>query len=90
VIDQDALLAVIAHSLLGSLSVCSGAVKTLRDHPDLSAHQRDELLRMAVEQADHMAEVLKDLMRGAPPEILEALDLLPSDPRIERADQRTT
>jgi hypothetical protein len=74
--EDDALLAVVAHGLLGSVAVCSGAVKTLIAHPDLSPERRAEVLRMAEEQADHIAAVLRDLMRGLPPEGLRALDLL--------------
>lgn len=78
--EDDALLAVVAHGLLGSVAVCAGAVKAVLHHPEMPEEKRSELLRMVESQADHMAAVLQDLMRGLPPEGREALDLLAGSP----------
>lgn len=74
--EDDAVLAIVAHGLLGSLAVCAGSLKTVLHHPELPEEKRVELLRMAEEQADHMAGVLLDLVRGLPAESREALDRL--------------
>lgn len=75
---DDALMAVVAHGLLGSLAVCMGAVRTVLAHHDLADDKRADLLEMATDQMEHMAEVLKDLMRGLPAAAREALDSLNS------------
>lgn len=74
--DEDGLLAVVAHGLLGSVAACSGALGTVLAHPDLGEAHRRELLLLAQEQTQHMAGVLQDLMRGTSPETLAALDTL--------------
>lgn len=74
--DDDGLLAVVAHGLLGSLASCAGALSTVLAHPDLGEAHRRELLLLAQEQTEHMAGVLQDLMRGASPETLAALDTM--------------
>ena len=75
--DDDGLLAVVAHSLLGSISVVIGAVETVRDHwDDLDEATRTHLLSRASVQAEHVSNSLKDLLRGQPEEVLDALDAL--------------
>jgi hypothetical protein len=71
----DTTTAVIAHSLVSSVAVVSGAIQSILAFGDRLGHdKRDELLRMALTQAEYMSEVLKDLARGLPPEVIAALD----------------
>lgn len=75
--EDDGLLAVVAHSLLGSISVVVGAVETLDAHwDDLDDSTRSELLQHASVQARYVSESLKDLLRGLPEEVIDALDAL--------------
>ena len=75
--DDDGLLAVVAHALLGSITVVVGAIDLLRDHWDeLDAATRHDLLGRAGVQADHISNSLRDLLRGLPPEVIDALDEL--------------
>ena len=75
--QDDGLLAVVAHALLGSISVVLGAVETLESHwADLDDKTRNELLEHAAVQARYVSESLKDLLRGLPEEVIEALDAL--------------
>ena len=73
--DDDALLAVVAHSLLGSMSVVVGALETVQQHWDrLPEETRSQLLGDASIQARYVSDVLRDLLRGLPPEVIAALD----------------
>lgn len=73
----DTTTAVIAHSLISSVAVVSSAIQSLIAFgDDLGADKRDELLRMALTQAEYLAEVLKDMARGLPSEVIEALDAI--------------
>jgi hypothetical protein len=73
----DPSTAVIAHSLISSAAVVSSAIQSLLTFgDDLGVDKRDELLRMALTQAEYMTEVLKDLARGLPPEVIAALDAI--------------
>lgn len=73
----DTTTAVIAHSLISSVAVVSSAIQSLIAFgEDLGPEKRDELLRMALTQAEYLAEVLKDLARGLPAEVIEALDAI--------------
>jgi hypothetical protein len=75
--DDDALLAVVAHSLLGSMSVVVGAVETVDQHWDrLGEDTRRQLLKDASVQARYVSDVLRDLLRGLPPEVIAVLDSL--------------
>ena len=76
-IDDD-LLAVVAHSLLNSMSVISGNAETLAEHwervdPDVRA----EFLERIVTQSRHVVGVLTDLVRSGRPELVKALEGLP-------------
>ena len=83
--DDDALLAVVAHSLLGSMSVVVGAVETVQQHWDrLGEDTRQQLLHDAGVQARYVSDVLRDLLRGLPPEVIAVLD------GLERRDGRTS
>ena len=73
----DPTTAVIAHSLISSVAVVSSAIQSLIAFgDDLGADKRDELLHMALTQAEYLSEVLKDLARGLPAEVIEALDAI--------------
>ena len=73
----DPTTAVIAHSLISSVAVVSSALQSLIAFgEDLTRDKRDELLRMALTQAEYLSEVLKDMARGLPAEVIEALDAI--------------
>ena len=73
----DPTTAVIAHSLISSVAVVSSAIQSLIAFgEDLGAEKREELLRMALTQAEYLSEVLKDMARGLPAEVIEALDAI--------------
>lgn len=74
-VPPDPTIAVLAHALLSSLAVISGALENLLSFgDDLSPEQRLDLLRMALSQTDYVSEVLKDMARGLPAEVIDALD----------------
>ena len=71
----DPTSAVIAHSLISSVAVVSSAIQSLIAFgEDLGADKREELLRMALTQAEYLSEVLKDMARGLPAEVIDARD----------------
>ena len=73
----DPTTAVIAHSLISSVAVVTSAIHSLIAFGDeLDTDKRDELLRMALTQAEYLTEVLKDMARGLPSEVIEALDAI--------------
>lgn len=79
--DDGALLdpttAVIAHSLISSVAVVTGALQSLLAYgDDLPSEQRHHLLQMALTQAEYLNEVLKDVARGLPAEVIDALDAI--------------
>jgi len=77
----DDLLAVMAHSLLNSMGVISGAAETMKIHWDrLDDKLKFELLEKIIQQSGLVTGVLGDLVRSGRPELIEALnDLLPPD-----------
>ena len=78
--EFDGTLAVVAHGLLTSMSVIQGANLMLRQEWErLAPDRRQELLDMALVQADHTIGVLQDLMRGVAPDIAAELDRLAAD-----------
>lgn len=77
----DPTTAVLAHALLSSIAVISGAIESvLESGEQLSVEQRVEFLRLAASQADYVAEVLKDMARGLPAEVIDVLDHLSDRP----------
>jgi signal transduction histidine kinase len=75
--DDDALVAVMAHGLLTSMTVVTGSIGLLREAWDeLDPVEREAVLAKAEEQALHVGAVLNDLVRGLPPEALRLLDEL--------------
>jgi K+-sensing histidine kinase KdpD len=74
---DDDLLAVVAHSLLNSMSVITGNALTLDEHwARLDDATRSELLQRIVTQSTHVAGVLTDLVRSGNPELVAALEEL--------------
>jgi signal transduction histidine kinase len=77
---DDDLLAVVAHSLLNSMSVISGNAETLAEHWErIGPDTRLEFLDRIVTQSAHVVGVLTDLVRSGRPELVEALERLQSD-----------
>ena len=75
--SDDDLVAVVAHSLLNSVAVISGAAETLAEHWDrIDPDRREEFLGRIVTQAKHVTEVLTDLVRSGRPEVVAALEEL--------------
>ena len=73
----DDLLAVIAPSLLGSISVVVGGTELLATHwRSLEAGERDDLLDTMRGQARHVAAVLDNLVRLGDPHLIQVLDEL--------------
>jgi len=73
----DPSAAVIAHSLISSAAVVANALQSVIAYgDDLPAAQRRELLEMGLTQAQYMIEVLKDLARGLPAEVIDVLDAI--------------
>lgn len=71
----DDRLAVIAHSLLGSVAVIVGGTELLSSHwAELPEAQRTELLASMRSQASRVAGVLENLVRLGDPELVEVLD----------------
>lgn len=80
--ETAATTAVVAHGLLGSMAVISGAAETLRENwTDLNTVDRDGLLSMIETHSVHVAVTLADLARGLSPEVTEVLD------RLDRTDR---
>jgi hypothetical protein len=73
----DPSAAVIAHSLISSAVVITNAIQSVLAYgEDFPAAQRRELLEMGLTQAQYMIEVLKDLARGLPAEVIDILDAI--------------
>lgn len=74
---DDDLLAVVAHSLLNSMSVISGNAETLAaEWERIDADLRVAFLDRIVTQSGHVIGVLTDLVRSGRPELVEALEQL--------------
>ena len=71
-----------AHSLLNSVGVISGAAETMKVHWDrLDDQIKFELLEKIIQQSALVTGVLGDLVRSGRPELVQALnDLHPPDP----------
>ena len=73
----DDLLAVMAHSLLNSVGVISGAAETMKLHwARLDDGIKIELLEKIIQQSALVSGVLGDLVRSGRPELVEALNEL--------------
>ena len=73
----DPTTAVIAHSLISSAAVITNAFQSLLAYGDeLPADRRRQLLEMGLTQAQYLTEVLRDLARGLPSEVIAVLDAI--------------
>lgn len=73
----DPSAAVIAHALISSAAVIANALQSLRDYgDDLADEQRRHLLDLGLTQAQYVIEVLRDLARGLPADVVEVLDAI--------------
>ena len=70
-------MAVMAHSLLNSVGVITGAAETMKLHWErLDDGVKIELLEKIIAQSALVSGVLGDLVRSGRPELLEVLDHL--------------
>jgi hypothetical protein len=77
---DEAAWAVAAHGLLGSMAVIVGGVSTvLEKGTRLSDVEQKEFLSAALAQAEFVSAALRDLIRGAPTQVVDALDSLPTE-----------
>jgi hypothetical protein len=73
----DPSAAVIAHALISSAAVIANAIQSVIAYgEEFPAEQRRQLLDMALTQAQYVIEVLKDLARGLPAEVIDVLDAI--------------
>ena len=72
-IGDDNLVAVLAHSLIGPVAACQIAAGTVRDHPELPAELRGELLQRIVSSSRLAIDMMQDMVRGASGAVLDAL-----------------
>jgi hypothetical protein len=78
---DDTLTGVLAHGLLGSMSVVKGTLSTVLAHRErLDEDTFAQLVRAAIVQADHVTETLKGIVQGLPREVLIVLDELNRQP----------
>ena len=76
----DPSAAVIAHGLLNSMAVITGAAATLRESWDrIGDKGRADLLQMIEAQSDHVTGMLTDLARGLSAEVVQLLESLRSE-----------
>ena len=76
----DHLLAVMAHSLLNSVSSIQTAASMLELRDRLDDENVDRIVSMIRSQADHLHEMLKDLVRTGDPALMATLDALDRPP----------
>jgi hypothetical protein len=69
----DDLNAVLAHGMLGNLNVVS-SVLSLMANDRIPIDERPKLYEMAKAQIDVMADLLRDMARGLPADVIEFLD----------------
>ena len=71
----DPMVSVVAHGVLSSLASIASAVELLRlDEGAMPVEERRALCSVMHRQVVHVSEVLKDLVRGLPPDALRTLD----------------
>lgn len=67
--------AVVAHGLLGSMSVVAGAAHMLEHYGEaLTSQERLDIIRRMSRHADHVMGILGDVARGMHPEVHDVLD----------------
>src|SRR5258706_423403 len=79
---DDSRLALVAHSLLGSVTAVRGAIE-LATNSGPVVTQRDSLLALALRRLEVMAEELRGLAGGLPTDALTFLDDLHDSPSTE-------
>lgn len=72
-VADEELSAVLAHGLLGNLHVISSVVSLLASDR-VPIDERPRLLEMAEMQIELMVDVLRDMARGLPADVIEFLD----------------
>jgi len=71
--DETGLTAVLAHSMLGTVSAVRGAIDLARsDEP--STMSRDSLLSLAMNRLEFLTTQLRDLAAGIPGTVVPAID----------------
>ena len=78
------LLAVLAHSLLNSVGSIKTATSMLGERHRLNEQQIDAIVGIIRTQADHLHEMLKDLVRTGDPALMATLDDLDRQARGSR------
>ena len=68
------LLAVMAHSLLNSVGTIKTAISMFDERDRLTDAQLDTIVGVIRTQADHLHEMLKDLVRTGDPALMATLD----------------
>jgi K+-sensing histidine kinase KdpD len=72
---DQATIAVVAHGLLGAVSVIQGAATMLLGRGDsVPPAKQTELLEMIEEQSMLLGGVLQDMVRGFPPDLVASLE----------------
>ena len=75
--DRDATEVVLAHALLTTMTTVTSSLSLLREDWDrLRPDDRRRLLDMAESQAQLVTELLTDMVRGMPDDIIAALSNL--------------
>jgi hypothetical protein len=82
-LDDAGLYAVMAHGLLSSVALIQGAGRAI-DGDHVGPEKRERLVRIIREQADYLADVLRDIVRGLPPDVVRELNALARVPTVER------
>lgn len=68
------LLAVMAHSMLNSVAAFKSATSMLEQRDRLNDRQIDAIIGVLGSQAEHLHEMLKDLVRTGDPALMSTLD----------------
>lgn len=77
VTDHASVAAVVAHGLLNTMSVISGAAEVLRTEWDaINPERRAEVFALIEVHAAEASQALVSLVQGLPPEAVEMLELL--------------
>ena len=72
--EDSAVVAVVAHGLIGSIGAIRLAISTLKQWDQLAPELRTQMLEIADRQAVFVSDLLADLVRGLPEEALVALE----------------
>lgn len=82
-VDEAALVAVIAHGLMGNVALVRATAGLLREgYQQMSPDEREEAWSLLTGQADHIGAVLLDLVRQLPPESVAAMERAIRDERL--------